>query len=62
MVKIKDFTLALQNLGGGHVPPVPYTPGAHDHYSSTKKSKILYKFLNSILNPSNFKEDIHILT
>ena len=34
MVKIKDFTLASQNLGG-HVPPppVPYTPGAHvrDH-------------------------------
>ena len=29
MVKIKDFTLASQNLGGGHVPPVPYTLGAH---------------------------------
>ena len=29
MVKIKDFTLASQNLGGGHVPPVPYAPGAH---------------------------------
>ena len=28
MVKIKDFTLASQNLWG-HVPPVPYTPGAH---------------------------------
>ena len=23
MVKIKDFTLASQNLGGGHVPPPP---------------------------------------
>ena len=23
MVKIKDFTLASKNLGGGHVPPVP---------------------------------------
>ena len=34
MVKIKDFTLASQNRGGGHVPPplraaVPNTPGAH---------------------------------
>ena len=28
MVKIKDFTLASQNLGW-QVPPVPYTPGAH---------------------------------
>ena len=23
MVKIKDFTLASKNLGGGHVPPCP---------------------------------------
>ena len=30
MVKIKDFTLASQNGGGGHVPLVPYTPPAHD--------------------------------
>ena len=30
MVKIKNFTLASQNLGGGHLPPVPYTPGAHE--------------------------------
>ena len=28
MVKIKDFTLASQNLGGTW-PSVPYTPGAH---------------------------------
>ena len=30
MVKIKDFPLASQNLGGGIWPPVPYTPGTHD--------------------------------
>ena len=30
MIKIKDFTLASQNLGGARAPPpVPYTPGAH---------------------------------
>ena len=29
MVKIKDFTLASKNRGGGHVlPSVPYTPPA----------------------------------
>ena len=34
MVKIKDFTLASQNLGGGGIwPPVPYTPGAHACHS-----------------------------
>ena len=31
MVKIKDFTLASKNLGGGHVPPVPYRTPAHDY-------------------------------
>ena len=32
MVKIKDFTLASKNLGGGHVlpPPVPNNTPAHD--------------------------------
>ena len=35
MVKIKDFTLASKNLGGGgHVPPVPYTPPAHVQYTT----------------------------
>ena len=29
MVKIKDFTLASQNLGVGHLTPRAYTPGAH---------------------------------
>ena len=39
MVKIKDFTLASKNLGE-HVPPVPYTPPAHDCYINTNR-KIL---------------------
>ena len=30
MVKIKDFTLASQNLGGT-CPPVLYTFSAHEH-------------------------------
>ena len=38
MVKIKDFTLALQNLGGGMWPPVPYTPGAHVPYIKSYSS------------------------
>ena len=29
MVKIKDFTLASKNLGGGRGPPVPYSTPAH---------------------------------
>ena len=31
MVKIKDFTLASKNLGGGTCAPRAYTPPAHDY-------------------------------
>ena len=41
MVKIKDFTLASQNLEG-HVPPPPvrYTPGAHGGTGRSASSAI----------------------
>ena len=44
MVKIKDFTLASKNRGGGHVPPSSYTPPAH--VVRRALSRILHKLFS----------------
>ena len=51
MVKIKDFTLASQNLGGALAPPpVPYTPGAYGRNPVTFGMTLVFEISSDFLS------------